>query len=243
MRIHAALSIFALVATAGCTKPAATNTTAENIAVTQAVACASGSATLPVTGLCEEQAAALMFAASGEAPTPPDDCAWILAEAKMPDGALLYRTAQCPTGTARLKFVPGTPMASFEVTESPYPDPSEIGFKMIHLLAAPDGKATVLATARLAIDDKAEAARCQIRPLNMESRPADAFVVDEVPMPSDEELRSSCGTFGYDNSAQEYWRLSQGQAWFFHFGQETPLIIPETVTLVKRDAAGKWVRG
>ena len=40
----------------------------------------------------------------------------------------------------------------------------------------------------------------------------------------------------------EFWRLSQGKGWFFRFGEETPIVDAESVTLVKRHAAGKWVR-
>ena len=90
-------------------------------------------------------------------------------------------------------------------------------------------------------EHKAEAARCQIRPPR-ETWTADAFVVDEAPAKAEDDDRSTCGAFGVYGGTTEFWRLSQGKGWFFRFGEETPIVDAESVTLVKRHAAGKWVR-
>jgi hypothetical protein len=242
MKLRAlSVSVLAIAALAACNGKAADNSAAPANAIETAAAapaCASGAAALPVTGLCPEQAATLMFAAPGKGPTAPAECSWVIAEAKMPDGAMLYRTAKCPDGTARVEFVPGTP-ASFEVVESPYPN--DMGrWKLIFLLDAPEGKASVLAEARRHIDDEAEAARCQIRAARQDWA-VDAFLVDDVRI-KPERIHEACADFGTAAGHVNFWRLSQNKGWYFRFGEEDFIVDPESVTLVKRDAAGKWIR-
>ncbi|RYY24978.1 MAG: hypothetical protein EOP62_15100 [Sphingomonadales bacterium] len=235
---RAILLLLAAAATTGCNgKPAESNTPANVSAA--APACAPGSATLPVTGLCEPQAAALLLGSPG---TAPDDCTWVVAEAKTPGGALLYRAAKCAAGTAKLDFVPGARMASFDLVASPYG--AEVERETIaQMLDGTGGKDAILAEARHRTDEAAEAARCQVRPAAMEGWPADALVVDEVPQPSDADgIRSACGEFGLDQGAQTFWRLSQNTAWFFRLGQESPVVDAVSFTLVNQDASGKWVR-
>lgn len=67
-------------------------------------------------------------------------------------------------------------------------------------------------------------------------------MVDEVPAPLADGIRSACGEFGLDEGAQTFWRLAQGTGWYFRLGQESPVIDVGSFTLVKRDPAGKWVQ-
>lgn len=239
-------SVFAIAALSACNGKTEGNTAAPaNVAAAQdsvAPACAPGSAKLPVTGLCESQAVALLLAAPGAQPAAPEDCTWVVGEAKVLEGALLYRTAKCKDGTARLEFVPGARMSSFDLVESPY-GPQEKPETMARMIGSDgDVKATILAEARRLVEDKSEASRCQLRPAKMDGWPEDALVVDEVPIPPADGIRNACGELGLDEGAQTFWRVSQNSGWFFQLGQETPMVDAGSFTLVKRDATGNWVR-
>ena len=219
---------------------AATNASADRTVAT-VPPCPLGSATLPVTGLCEAQASALLLAAQGPQPAAPDDCSWTVNEAQLPGGgAVLYRAAQCNGRTAKLDHAAGTPMGKFMLTVSPYGG-SEAEDAMVQMAPAVDA-AAILAIARAAVTDPAERARCQMRAVATEGRPSDALVVDEVPIPPSDEIRGACGPYGLDEGSQTFWRLSQGHGWFFQLGQETPVVDAGSFTLVRRDAAGNWVR-
>ncbi|RYD49651.1 MAG: hypothetical protein EOP60_13390 [Sphingomonadales bacterium] len=245
MKLHAiSASTLAIAALSACSGKAPDNASAPaNTTATVATApgCAPNSAKLPITGLCQEQAAALLLASPGTQPTAPDDCTWVVNEAKVLEGALLYRAAKCAEGTATLEFVPGARMASFDLAVSPYGKQSGAD-TIAQVIDGKDGKAIILAEARRLIEDPVERARCQVREAKMEDWPADALVVDEVPIPEADGIRSACGEFGLDEGAQTFWRVSQGSAWFFRLGQETPVVDAASFTLVNRDAAGNWVR-
>jgi hypothetical protein len=209
-------------------------------AATKPSACAPGDARLKTTGLCQAEAAALLLAAPGPAATPPDGCAWTIEEAAMPGGAaLLYRGARCQARTTRLSFVPGTPTGRLDIAAWPY-EPAETGTLARIVPAA--NEAALLETARAAVDDPAERARCRLRPAASEGWPGDALVVDEVPPPPGDGVRAACGRFGLDEDSQTFWRLSQGHGWFFQLGQESPVVDPGSFTLVARNRDGRWVR-
>jgi hypothetical protein len=103
-------------------------------------------------------------------------------------------------------------------------------------------EAALLETARAAVEDPAERARCRLRPAAIEGWPGDALVVDEVPPPPADGVRTACGAYGLDEDSQTFWRLSQGQGWFFQLGQESPVVDPGSFTLVARGRDHRWVR-
>ena len=206
-------------------------------------ACAPGGETLPVTGLCQERAAALLLSAGGSQEQASDGCTWVVNEAKILDnGALLYRALRCNGRTAKLEFLPGARAASFELAESPWGPQPRRETVAAQFDAGNDANATILEVARRVIEDPAEKARCQVRRLAIESSPADALVVDEVPAPPEDGVRSACGEFGYDGGAQTYWRVSQGSAWFFTLGNDSAPVDAASFTLLSKGADGQWVR-
>lgn len=241
------LACSALAALTGCNQPAGTANATANAAIgnataasAPAVACAPGDPKLAVTGLCQAQAAALVF---GTGSAAPDGCGWTVNEAKTPENtAVLYRAAKCKDGTATLSFTVSAQGGSFDLTESPFGKLEGDSQTMVQI-ADGSSKEAVLDFARKHIDDAKEAARCQLIPVaNREDWPKDALVVDEVPTPPADGIRSACGTFGLDEGAQTFWRISQGTGWFFQLGQETPMVDAESFVMIKRDAAGEWVR-
>ncbi len=240
----AALALAALLSTAGCITAA--GGAASSAAVgREAPSCARGSARLPVTGLCQAQAAALVLSAPGPEADSADGCEWLVNEARMlENGALLYRALRCNGRTARLEFVPGARAASFDLVKSPWGQQEQPHTVAIMFDAeGQDAKAVILEAARRVIEDPAESARCRVRRLDGDvAAPEDALVVDEVPIPPSDGVRSACGEFGFDGGAQTFWRVSQNIAWFFSLGNDSPPVDSESFTLIRRDAAGRWVR-
>lgn len=217
----------------------AANTVAPSTTV--AVSCTPTDAKLPVTGLCRSQAAALLLAAPGAATPPPEDCSWVVSEAGIADGsALLYRAARCEGGTARLAYVPAKPMARFDLVASPYENVPAEPMPMVWMTRAKDAQAITAIVRQTA--PAAERSRCQARPAAMEGWPQDALVVDEVPAPESDGVRTACGELGLDQGAQTFWRVSQGIGWYVQLGQESPMVDAGSLTLVKRDGNGAWIR-
>lgn len=245
------MAMVALAATSisGCGRPsddtaaASTADIRDNASIAKGAQppCAPGAA-LPLTGLCPSEVAALVLSAPGTQAAAPDGCGWTVAEAAVSAGSvLLYRAARCQAGTARLALVPGATTPSFTLAVSPYGDQPDTSEPMAQMHAAADQQA-IAQIARRSIDDPAERSRCHTRQADMESWPADALVVDEVPVPEADGIRSACGVLGLDQGAQTFWRISQGVAWFFRLGQESPVVDPGSFTLVKRDGNGHWER-
>jgi hypothetical protein len=207
-------------------------------------ACAPGSPVLAITKLCQQQANALLLSGGGPQEAGPEGCTWVVNEAKMLDGALLYRGLRCGNRIAQLEFTPGARAASFDLVASPFGELE--GPETIAVMIdanRPDPRSAILEAALRVIEDPAERRRCRVRALNGDvASPSDALVVDEVPIPRDEEVRSACGQFGFDGGSQAFWRISQKVAWFFTLGNDTPPVDASSFTLIARDGAGQWVR-
>lgn len=239
----APVAAFAMLAS-GCST-SAEQTGLQVRAAAAPVSCGDGGRRLPVTGLCQEEAAALLLTSGDASEARADGCAWVVNEARyLGGGALLYRAMQCDGRTARLEFTPGARAATFDLIASPFGDTAEREtIATMFDASGPDPKRAILEEARRHIDDPAERDRCRVRLLNGDvASPPDALVVDEVPAPQSEEVRSACGEFGYDNGAQSFWRISQQVAWFFRLGNDAAPVDAGSFTLVRRNEAGQWVR-
>lgn len=240
-------ALLLLAATAGCggadTSPTAENTHAEGSiepAHAAPAACAGGVRKLPATGLCPEQAAALLLAAPGPAAAPPDGCTWTIGETALnATEAVVYRAARCQSRTTKLDFVAGKPFGRFTLAASPYEGAYDAGEPIVRAAAVGDSNG-ILKVARSLMSDPKDPARCRLRAAAMEGWPADALVIDEVPQPQSDEVRSACGELGLDEDAQTFWRLSQRIGWFFQLGQESPIVDAGSFTLLRRGAAGEW---
>lgn len=249
MRTARSTVLVLLASLASCGKPATTDATEgrdAKIATAQSDApiatCAGGAARLPATQLCPDAAKGLLVAAPGVAATPPENCAWAIQDVSISsDQAVLYRAARCQVGTAKLAFAPGEPMGTFTLAKSPYEGGYDISEPIVWMTKAA-GNDALLTTARRFIRDPKEAARCQVRPAAIEGWPADALVIDEVPRPQSDEVRTACGKFGLDEDSQTFWRLSQGTGWFFQLGQESPIVDAGSFTLARRGTDGQWRR-
>ncbi len=210
-----------------------------------AATCAPGSAVLALTKLCQEQANALLVSRAGAQEPAPEGCTWVVNEAKaLENGALLFRALRCKGRVAQLEFVPSARAASFDLISSPL---GEVGephtIAILFDAGGRDANDVILEAALRTIEDPAEKARCKVRRLEGDvAAPADALVVDEVPIPPSDGIRSACGEFGFDGGAQSFWRVSQDTAWFFTLGNDAAPVDAESFTLINRNEAGQWVR-
>jgi hypothetical protein len=208
----------------------------------ETAACASSAVKLPLTQLCPEAATALMQIPPGSAAAAPEGCRWTPGEVALSSQeALLYQAARCGSRTAKLAYHPDKPLARFTLTASPYEEPVD-STDVIARMTTAGSQADLLRIARGFIGNAGERARCQVRRAEMEGWPKDALVIDEVPAPPADGVRSACGELGLDEDAQTFWRLSQGRAWFFHLGQEVPVVDAGSFTLVCKDGNDHWRR-
>ncbi len=211
----------------------------------EAIACADGGAVLPVSGLCQAEAQALIQMAPGsEAESFPAGCEAVVNETELPaNQVLLYRAARCDGRTTTLAFAGGAHSASISVAQSGLPGDPTQDLEVIRLFGVdPDPRGAL--RAEIAALPAAERAMCEIRPAGVEGWPSDALViaptiVSRARMPHDEPI-SACGPLGLDEDSVSYWRLSQGFAWHFDLGQESRGFDPASVTVIERDAAEAW---
>ena len=238
----------ALLLLAGCgSAPVSKSASAPATATT--AACGDKGPALPGTGICQGSGTTYLKMAAGKRPAPPSGCEWVVNEVAMPaDEYLLYLAAKCKGKVAQLEFSGGAHLAQLNYVASPMFGDSVKGHKLVTIASVDEGdpKAVILRVARETNKNRTEAARCQVRPAGIDPWPADSLVVDlgaaEVAKLPKDGPRTACGPFGLDEDSQTFWRAFQGFAWFFELGQEEPEIDPGSLTLVHKDAQGKWVR-
>ena len=184
-------------------------------------------------------AASPLVLAGGPRPKPPAGCEWVLNQTELPGKEyLLYMAAKCKGTTRTLVFAGGAHKAELKYEEN--------GPPVVEMFIAEPGQGdnAVLRRAREAIESKAEAAKCSVRPAQNEFWPADARVVDVsaalAAKAAKDEPRSACGRYGLDEDTQSFWRVFQGYAWYFDLGQDEFEIDPGSLTIAKKDAQGKW---
>lgn len=247
-----------LAATAGCGKaPVADNDSANashdrsdsdlsTANGAKAEGCPDDGARLALTGLCQGRAAAYLNGSEGPSPQAPDGCAWQVTETEMAGGdVLLYRALKCGSKAAKLEFAGGAERAEMQLVESAMEgkleQPRPVAFLYV---AEGDPAGAVTRRARSLIADSKEAAKCTARPARVDHWPKDAMVVDTDPRGStsaDGAPVAVCGDGGYFDEATRYWRVSQGYAWLFDFGQDLVEIDPASLTLMARsDEDGQW---
>lgn len=201
---------------------------------------------LALTGLCQGRAVAYLQGDRAVSPQAPDGCAWQVAETELAGGdVLLYRGLQCGKKATRIEYGGGAERAELQLVESAMdgklPEPRPVAWFYV---ADGDPAAAVTQRARSLIEDPKEAARCNARPARVPEWPSDAMVVDTDPKGStsaDGSPVAVCGDGGYFDEATRYWRVSQGYAWLFDFGQDLVEIDPASLTIVARsDEDGQW---
>ncbi len=237
-----AVSGLAVVLAAGAMLMAAPGTTAQ-----AAESCPDDGARLPITGLCAGRAANYLNMVEGTLPDGPEGCSWTVQETEMPAGeVLLYMALQCGDKATKLTFEGGAQLAELKYETSAQLGDELKGQTLIKIASADPAAPTanVLSVARAAMEDQAEAAKCEVRPAGIEGWPADALVVDvsaaEAAKAPKDEPRAACGPFGLNEDSQAYWRVFQGFSWYFELGQDNAEIDPRSLTLMSKDEKGEW---
>jgi hypothetical protein len=199
------------------------------------------------TGLCPDRAKSLMRADIGTRPAPPNGCTWVANELEMPgDEVLLYLSADCKGNKMTFDYAGGARKAELSYATSALGGDALKGHKLVEIYSAEsDGKTAILENTRFLMKNRAEAAKCEVRPDRGNSLAPDALVVDVSAEDSAADknlLRSACGPMGLKEGSQQFWRAFGGFAWFFSLGQEELEFDPGSLTLVRKDEKGAWVR-
>lgn len=212
--------------------------------------CPDDAGRLPISGICAGRAANYLNVAGGTVPQPPEGCGWAVQETRFADDLLLFRAVSCAGKATRLAYAKRAGMAELAYESAAYGDPGNAlkGDVVVRVVALDPAEriAEVLRTARDAIDDPAERAACTLRNAAIEGWPDDALVVDDPASAAANvanfEPRAACGRFGLDQDASAFWRISQGQGWFFDLGQDTWQVDPGSFTLLTKSPDGGWTQ-
>lgn len=225
--------------------PQAAPKSAQGDAAPAQSSCPDDGPRLPGTGLCQRTAMILLEHAEGaRAPTLPEGCTMSVNETMMiGDEALIYAAAKCGETTTKLAFSAGAHAASITYETSA----TGVGRKdteVVRLFGVdPDPQGAL--KEQLEALPAAERATCAIQPAGVEGWPADAVIIAPTPaararMSHDGPI-AACGPMGLDEDTQRYWRIRQGQAWFFELGQEDLDFDPATMTIIEKGADGSWI--
>jgi hypothetical protein len=231
------LLVGALALLVGCGPPAASPPPS-------AGGCADGSGRLEGTGLCQSEAAALLTRDPNVRTPELEGCSWAVNETMLPgDEALLYNAATCNGVATKLAFAGGAHSAEIAYERSAVFGGAAIGRVVIRLFGTdPDPQGALKAA--LAEAPAGERATCEIRPAGYEGWPADALLIApsaaaRAKLPKDKPI-AACGPVGIDESATRFWRVRQGFAWFFDLGAEDPDFDAGNMTVIAKDADGRW---
>jgi hypothetical protein len=257
MRSHSTVSLGALLATgmlAACSPPVPDGK-ADATTDAKATATCTDAEKLPGTGLCPAQALALLDPAVLQTTEIlPEGCSWSVNETMMgmDDEAIVYQAASCKGKTTRLEMRAGARSAALGYGVSALYDTLPEDFEPVRIFTTEgqaDPKAAILAMAKEATENKAEAATCEIQPFNVEGSPvlADAFIINVTEAYlkeqniAPEEARAACGPYGITDG-QRYWVIRQGYSWFIDWGQDGPDFNPNSLTRIVRGPDGVWAR-
>ncbi|PCJ68405.1 MAG: hypothetical protein COA62_14645 [Rhodobiaceae bacterium] len=195
---------------------------------------------LPGSGVCQGRGVNYLNIVEGRQPELLEGCEWKLNETPLPGGDyLLYLAAACGQHISQLEFSAGAHFADVTVASSAMSN-GEPGSRIIRVGSADenDPYKNILLYVEDEMRDPDAFAGCKVRS-GFEGWPADAVVVDVL---SDEEnaqsqeMRSACGSFGFNGESQAYWRVFDGYSWFFDLGQDAYQDIdPRSLTIVKSE--------
>ncbi|MBX3594878.1 hypothetical protein [Sphingomonas sp.] len=214
-----------------------------------AATCAAGERTLSVTGLCQRAAAAML--PPGSKGTPMEGCEWVVRETPFATETLLYRTLHCARGETNVEFQVGNHQSQLVYASradgGAATDADGAPLVLAQVFAGdPDGRARALWETRDSMQDPAAAKRCDVRPpYQPEGLPADAVIIDIARARGDlerDDAAPECGPFGYNpaGGSIDFWRTSQGYAWFFRMGTDLWDVDPGSFTIVEKRADGSW---
>jgi hypothetical protein len=254
------LTIAALVAgilLAGCSPPTAPTTPESQAekaapaapASTKAEACPDDGPRLPLSGVCQARGENYLKLSKGPRPTTLKGCKWVLNEAAMPGNeVLLYLASKCKDKTTTLEFSGGARTAEVSIIKSSMAGDLAKGkgivIATVFTADGLDPQARVLGYVRDGIKDKAQRARCVVRPAKREEWPGDAIVVDDptVKQPEGQLRDAMCGPYGITDDSSAFWRILGNFAWYFDLGQNVWEVDPGSFTVVQA-AAGKSALG
>lgn len=207
---------------------------------------------LPGTGICAGRAHAYLNVVAGGEPALPEGCDWVVNETLLAGGseALLYRAARCNGVVTTLAASIGAQSAALDYKTSALRGAAAHGKTLVRVFH-PDQTRPEQWVQGLARDNtlpEAQRSRCVIRKAKHPVWPADSLVVSLI-APHEAPFRqraakggprAGCGPYGLTYGEQNFWRLFQGKAWFFQFGDGPMGIDPRSMTWLVPDSRGGW---
>lgn len=247
-----AIILLAALAMAGCNPSAAEDNPAGTEASATASTCPGAEKPLAATGLCQEQAEALLLKSGLMIPGAGPGCEWVVRETPFATDVLLYRTLRCGAGETAVEMQVGNHMSQLVYTAhadgGPATDANGDPLVLAQIFAGtPDGRSRALWEARDSVEGAA-AQRCDmIPPYRSEGLPGDALIVDVKRSEADlkrDDATPECGPYGYNpaGGSIDFWRTHQGYAWFFTMGTDIWDVDPGSFTIVAKDEGGRWNR-
>jgi hypothetical protein len=198
---------------------------------------------LPGSGICQGRGVNYLNIVGGSEPGLLDNCSWKLNEAAMPGGDyLLYMAASCGAHTTQLEFSAGARSAKVNVVRSGLGEGAPGGAPItVFTIDKASPENSILAIVQNAMEDKAEAAGCEVTGQGPDSGyPSDALQVANGAVAAEQakteygSMDGTCGPLGDWGDTTTYWRVLGDYGWYFELGQDWYQDFdPRTFTIVK----------
>jgi hypothetical protein len=230
-----------------CSPPAAK----QEAAASGAEPCADDGARFPGAGICVGRASnyfdpAILDVAPPPIPATAKGCEWAFNETVMGDGseAILYRALTCNGVATKLDYAGGAHSATLSYAASALSGDAAKAREVVQVFVSDPADPQAVIKYTLNELPKAEQAKCEVHPANIEGWPKDALVVGynaaAATKLSDREPNAVCGKYGQNEDEMSFWLIRQGYAYFFLLGQDARDIDPGSFNLIKKNEGGGW---
>ncbi len=179
---------------------------------------------LPGSGVCATRAINYLNDPVDDLPIEPgrENCTWVVNEAALPNGWLLYKALKCGDKTATLEFAGGANRGELTLIDGPYgADDAPIAY-----LYAKEGTAedAIMAAARDATPGKGALKGCRVVP---DMAVATHYQIDNVTpeqamklLETSDGPRAACGPMGLNEDEPRFWQDMGDEVWFVQQSQD-----------------------
>ena len=178
----------------------------------------------PGSGICKGRAWAYLNDPAHDLPIEPGkkNCEWVMNEAQLPSGWLLYKALKCGDKVATLEFAGGADHAELTLVDGPYGADE----KPIALLFARNGtiEQSIMAAASDSVASKGAMKDCRVVP---DIAVSTHYQIDNVTPAQAENMaargsgpRAACGPLGLNEDEPRFWQAMGDEVWFVQESQD-----------------------
>ena len=210
--------------------------------------CPDGGPTLPVTGICQGQASDYLLNTSNpnDYLLPDPSCDWVVNEAQMIDGVLLYKALRCKGITTQLEYGGGAHYATLDSTRSALwadnggTPQGETRVVWITHVDPSNPIPNLLRASRDGMDQPMPGVKCVLK--RKDNGDGWVYAPDAATMAAqDGPTPPMCGSFSEGDGVDRWWRVVADFGMLIDLpGEAYQDFDPSSLTLLRKSPAGDW---